>query len=175
MASMPALKARPALCLLRSSPPPCNGLIGHNINALRLNHHLQNFTSKRLFRSTQRKMVVSEIKSSSEYDAAVNNNSLVFIDFFATWCSPCKAIAPVIETLSTTYPTIKFFKLDVDEINDVPRNLAIHAMPTFILFKDGKEFGSRVVGANRNAIQAAITGFLNDNRPADSAGKEPKA
>jgi hypothetical protein len=48
-------------------------------------------------------------------------------------------------------------------------------MPTFILFKDGKEFGSRVVGANRNAIQAAITGFLNDNRPADSAGKEPKA
>ena len=69
------------------------------------------------------------------------------MDFYATWCGPCKVIAPKVVEFSKEYPEVDFIKVDVDDLSDVAAEYNIRAMPTFLLFKDGKQVDN-VVGAN---------------------------
>ena len=78
------------------------------------------------------------------------------IDFGATWCSPCKAIAPFFNSLKKKYPSIKFFKLDIDENQEMARKYKIESIPAFILFKDGLE-KDRLVGANKVKLEAMVS------------------
>lgn len=59
-----------------------------------------------------------EIIKSNEFDSVVSKG-VVLVDFFATWCGPCKMIAPVLEKLSAQYSTVNFVKVDVDESGDI--------------------------------------------------------
>ena len=61
------------------------------------------------------------------------------IDFYATWCGPCKMIAPQIEEMSNTMDNIVFLKVDVDEAEDVAQEYNITAMPTFLFIKNGSK------------------------------------
>ena len=83
----------------------------------------------------------------------------VVLDCFAEWCGPCKAIAPKLAQFSVQYPDAKFYKIDVDELSNVAGELGVRAMPTFILFKDGKKV-SDVVGANPPALEAGIKSLI---------------
>ena len=78
------------------------------------------------------------------------------IDFGATWCGPCKAIAPFFNSLKEKYPSIKFFKLDIDENQEMARKYKIESIPAFILFKDGLE-EDRLVGANKVKLEEMIS------------------
>jgi len=99
---------------------------------------------------------VHNLQSKSAFDDARNDKeTLMVLDCFATWCGPCKVIAPQVVKLSEKYPNARFFKLDVDEVADVAKELGIRAMPTFILFKGGDKI-AEVVGANPKALEAAI-------------------
>ena len=80
---------------------------------------------------------------------------LIVIDCMATWCAPCKVIAPQVVKLAKAYPSAKFFKLDIDEVPDVAQELGVRAMPTFVIFKNGEKVGE-VVGASEKALEAAI-------------------
>ncbi|THW29458.1 hypothetical protein D6D23_01076 [Aureobasidium pullulans] len=92
----------------------------------------------------------------ADFDSArAETGTLMVVDFFATWCGPCKAIAPQVVKMSSTYPSARFYKIDVDEVPEVAQELSIRAMPTFVLFKDGQEVAT-VVGANPTALEAAI-------------------
>lgn len=77
------------------------------------------------------------------------------IDAFATWCGPCKVIAPEILKLSESYPNASFYKVDVDEHPEIAAELGVRAMPTFIFFKGGAKI-QQVVGANKPAIEAIV-------------------
>ncbi|QHS73512.1 thioredoxin TRX2 [Saccharomyces paradoxus] len=100
--------------------------------------------------------MVTQLKSASEYDNALaSGDKLVVVDFFATWCGPCKMIAPMIEKFSEQYSDATFYKLDVDEVSDVAQKAEVSSMPTLIFYKSGKEV-TRVVGANPAAIKQAI-------------------
>lgn len=77
------------------------------------------------------------------------------IDAFATWCGPCKVIAPEIVKLSEAHAHARFYKIDVDEHPEIAAELEVRAMPTFIFFKDGKKI-EQVVGANKPAIEAVV-------------------
>lgn len=81
------------------------------------------------------------------------------IDCFATWCGPCKAIAPKVAELSKNYENVKFYQIDVDQLSDVAAELGIRAMPTFILFKNGEKL-TDVVGANPQALESGIKSML---------------
>jgi thioredoxin 1 len=80
----------------------------------------------------------------------------VLIDFGATWCGPCKAIAPFFNSLKEKYPSIKFLKIDIDENQEMARKYNINNIPAFILFKDGLE-EDRLVGANKVKLEEMIS------------------
>lgn len=99
--------------------------------------------------------------SKAEFDEKVLNPDagLVVVDCFAEWCGPCKAISPKLEEFSETYTAAKFYKIDVDELSTVAADLGVRAMPTFILYKNGKKV-SDVVGANPNGLEAGIKSLV---------------
>ncbi|SCU79328.1 LAMI_0A08306g1_1 [Lachancea mirantina] len=99
--------------------------------------------------------MVSQIKASADFEKAIAADKLVVVDFFATWCGPCKMIAPMLEKFSQEYSQADFIKVDVDELPEVAQKHEVSAMPTIVYFKSGKEVG-RVVGANPAAIKQTI-------------------
>ncbi len=73
------------------------------------------------------------------FDEVVNNNPIVLIDFFATWCGPCKMLAPVIEELANEdIPNVVICKVDVDEERELANKFGITSIPTLFVMKDGK-------------------------------------
>lgn len=71
----------------------------------------------------------------------------VLVDFFATWCGPCKMMLPIIEELAKEEGgKFKVAKINVDENNDLAQEYEVMSIPTFIIFKNGKEV-ERVMGA----------------------------
>jgi len=91
-----------------------------------------------------------EVKNvtSANWDAEVlQDGGLVMIDFWATWCGPCRMVAPVVEKLAGEYKgKIKVLKLNTDENPDVASKYGIQGIPTLMFFKDGKKV-DQVVGA----------------------------
>ncbi len=69
----------------------------------------------------------------------------VLIDFWATWCGPCKMIAPIVEEVANDHPEIKVVKVNVDDAGDLAAAFGIVSIPTLVLVKDGKAV-NQVVG-----------------------------
>ena len=65
-------------------------------------------------------------------------NGLTLVDFWATWCGPCRMVAPIVEELAAETPDVTFGKIDVDQNPDVAMGLRITSIPTLMLFKDGQ-------------------------------------
>lgn len=82
----------------------------------------------------------------------LSKTKLVVVDFFAVWCGPCKMVAPMFEEFVSEYPDIEFYKVDVDEAEDVAATCGIQAMPTFQFFKGGNKI-DEVRGADINKIK----------------------
>ena len=77
----------------------------------------------------------------------IQSDTLVMVDFWAEWCGPCKAIAPVVEQLAEEYDgQVKIAKLDVDTNPKTPSNYGIRGIPALLIFKDGI-VARQVVGA----------------------------
>lgn len=70
----------------------------------------------------------------------------VLVDFFATWCGPCKLLSPIIEELAEEYPQYKICKVDVDESAELAAQYQILSVPTMVLFHEGRE-SERMMGA----------------------------
>jgi thioredoxin 1 len=99
--------------------------------------------------------------SKAEFQSAIKDNKVVVLDAFATWCGPCKVIAPQVVKFSEEFTDAHFVKLDVDEVPDVAQELGIRAMPTFLIFKN-EEKVQEVVGANPKALLAAIESAIKE-------------
>jgi len=85
--------------------------------------------------------------SYDDFNKLISENKLVLIDFWASWCAPCKMIAPIIEKIATEYSSkLTVAKVDIDENQKLAQELNIQSIPTVILFKDGKSV-SRKIGA----------------------------
>jgi thioredoxin 1 len=86
------------------------------------------------------------------FEADVLKSDLpVVVDLWAEWCAPCRAIAPVIEALSVELAdTIKIGKLNIDKNPKTPTSLGVTAIPTMLLFQNGKEMG-RLIGGGKTA------------------------
>ncbi|KAG6431220.1 hypothetical protein SASPL_109297 [Salvia splendens] len=107
------------------------------------------------------------------FQKGVESNKLVVVDFTASWCGPCRFIAPILAEIAKKTPHVIVAKVDVDELKvltaycllyciplyisqPVAAEFGVEAMPTFVFLKEGKEI-DRVVGARKEELQAKIT------------------
>lgn len=73
------------------------------------------------------------------FDGMVAENELLFVDFYADWCGPCKAVAPVVERLAKEYAgRVAFAKLNTDGNTETARRMRISSIPALMLFREGK-------------------------------------
>lgn len=80
----------------------------------------------------------------------------VLVDFFATWCGPCKMLSPVIEQVEKEHPELKVLKVDVDELPSIAAKYGIQAIPTLFLFNDGTKVNHGMGYMNKNQLENFI-------------------
>ncbi|OBI48909.1 thioredoxin [Mycobacterium sp. E796] len=103
-----------------------------------------------------------EVSDASFSSEVLSSNKPVLVDFWATWCGPCKMVAPVLEEIATERAEqITIAKLDVDANPETARDFQVVSIPTMILFKDGQPV-KRIVGAKG---KAALLRELSDAVP----------
>lgn len=75
-----------------------------------------------------------------KFNEIINGNHITLVDFFATWCGPCKAMHPVLEQLKKDLgDSIRILKIDVDKNESLSETYRIQSVPTLMLFKEGKQ------------------------------------
>ncbi|CAO3613557.1 unnamed protein product [Cunninghamella blakesleeana] len=87
--------------------------------------------------------------------AGVHADKLVVIDFYATWCGPCKTITPFVANLASRYRHVQFAKLDVEKVADVARQCQVSSMPTFQFYKGGQKV-AELKGANPTQLELLV-------------------
>lgn len=134
-----------------------------------LNAHLAFFSQKMLYALS--KLVYNNFErmcnfmqsittiSFNEFESILNNNELVFVDFFASWCGPCKMFSPIVEQISQKYKDkITVLKIDIDENSEIAEKYSIQSVPTSILFKN-------------NNIVERVSGMISFNQCSDLVDK----
>ena len=81
---------------------------------------------------------MEQIKTKQEFDQLTNENKNVVIDFYASWCGPCKMLAPIFENVAATTQNVKFVKVNVDEATELASLFGIRSIPTMIYIKEKK-------------------------------------
>ncbi|KAJ3105657.1 Thioredoxin domain-containing protein 2 [Phlyctochytrium bullatum] len=95
------------------------------------------------------------ISSEGEFRKYKNSSKLTVVDFTASWCGPCKMVAPRFEQLSNKYPNVNFLKVDVDEQRGISSEHEVRAMPTFQFFISGRKV-DEVVGADIAKVERLV-------------------
>ncbi|KAI9149628.1 thioredoxin-like protein [Paramyrothecium foliicola] len=137
----------------------------------------QLFTNQSPIPETSEK--VQKISEASELDALFSSNTHVVVDFYADWCPPCRAIAPIFSKLAEEHALkghLAFAKVNVDHVKNVAARYNVSAMPTFVFFEKGANKGvaapgvresrsvnltddgrvGRILGADRAALEAVV-------------------
>ena len=101
---------------------------------------------------------MAQVINSIEFRNLVEGaNGVAVVDFFATWCGPCKMLAPVIAELAEKYKgKVKVGKVNVDEENELAMKYQISSIPTLVLFKEGKVVNTKIGLCSKSEIEEMI-------------------
>ncbi|KAM5350990.1 hypothetical protein ACJ41O_003713 [Fusarium nematophilum] len=119
---------------------------------------------------------VHKITKPAELDAVLKSTTNVVVDFYADWCPPCRAIAPIFSKLADSHAAsghLAFAKVNVDHVNDVAKRYSVSAMPTFVFFQNGIPKGVAVEGLKgRQSVGLGGDGLVERVRGADRVALE---
>ena len=106
---------------------------------------------------------MNEIKSSQQFEQEVlNSANPVFVDFWAEWCGPCRAVSPVVEELSTEYDgKVDFVKINVDQNGELAQKYNVFSIPTLAIFKNGQVVSQKVGASTKESFKTMIDSSLN--------------
>lgn len=104
--------------------------------------------------------MVNHINDSNFNEEVLNAQGVVVVDFFATWCAPCKMLAPVLEEVSSEMSEVKVLKIDVDESPETATKYGVQSIPTIKIFKDGAEVETKVGFMPKEVLKEAIEEVL---------------
>lgn len=113
--------------------------------------------------------MVHSIKDEAEYHEIMKKHPLVMLKFSATWCGPCKQVAPVIDKIAPQYPNVFIGDVDVDQNPSVAQINEVTAMPTFVFFKKGTETG-RIMGGDIAGITSNLRNLQTSSDTSSSFG-----
>lgn len=95
------------------------------------------------------------------FQQIINGDKPVLIDFYATWCSPCKAMSPIVEQIGKEMQgQARVLKIDVDKNQAVAAQYQIQAVPTFMIFKKGEMVWRQPGGADKMTIMNQLRKFI---------------
>lgn len=100
-----------------------------------------------------------KLVNSNEYNEEIKEG-VVFVDFFANWCGPCKMLSPIVEEVSDELTEVKFIKVDVDNSGDIAQSLGIMSIPTLIIYKEGKLVNKKMGIMSKSDL----IDFINSNK-----------
>lgn len=93
-----------------------------------------------------------EIKDHSEFENKVlKANEAVLVDFYASWCGPCKVMAPIVSELAES-GSFSVYKVDVDKVTEAAGKFGVSSIPTFIAFRNGAEVARRVGAVSKQEL-----------------------
>ena len=101
-------------------------------------------------------MDIIEIKGLEEFNNKVNSGKTVLVDFYATWCMPCKMMSPIIDKIAKEHNDIVVMKVNVDNNQDLAVKYNIMSIPTIMIFRNGNPLKSFVGVTDENEIVADL-------------------
>lgn len=100
-----------------------------------------------------------------EFINVIQSDKLVVVDFYADWCMPCRFLSPILEKLSRQFKDVEFYKLNVDENQEIAFEYGISSIPTVLFFRKGKVVGGFVGAMPENMVKAEIERALEYDVP----------
>lgn len=100
---------------------------------------------------------IVHVTDSTFEDEVLKSSTPVLVDYWAEWCGPCRAIAPVLEEIAEEYnDKLIIAKMDVDKNQSTPQKYAVRGIPTLMIFKNGNVVGTKVGQASKSQLSAFI-------------------
>lgn len=101
----------------------------------------------------EEKIEIMEIENAEQFEQEVIDESgTVFVDFYATWCMPCKVMSPIIEEIAKEHKEVKFVKVDIDKNEELAIKYNVMSIPTMLIIKDGEVAKTLVGIMNKESI-----------------------
>ena len=101
-------------------------------------------------------MAMMELNNANFEEKVKGSDAPVLVDFWAAWCGPCTMLSPIVEQLAEEHPEIAFGKVNVDEAPELAQQFQVSAIPTLVLFKDGKPVGTSVGVKSKDDLEEFI-------------------